>query len=68
MLWEKVAIFLGGLVLGFIFTLALERKRFEVLLNDIEEVTSATVFILDRLLTTLEILVNKNNSEGGGAA
>lgn len=67
-MWEKIITFLCGMALGIvqgmILMAALERRRYEALARDVEEIAAANVFILDRVLDTINTLLCRNN---GGA-
>lgn len=51
--WEEAALFFSGFVLGIISAWAVERRRYEALVKDVEEIAAANVFIVDKLLTVL---------------
>lgn len=67
-MWEKAAILCVGMAIGFvvgmIFMAALERRRYEALARDVEEIAAANVFILDKVLNTIHTLLCNTN---GGA-
>lgn len=66
---EKIAIsaiigMLSGIVLGMLLMAAIERRRYEALARDIEEIAAATVLILDKFFAAVQALLESN----GGAS
>lgn len=58
-----IGIFIIGLLVGIIVTWAYEKRSYEIALKEVAETTAAVVFVLDRILTLLEIM----HIENGGA-
>jgi len=60
--------FIGGIVFGVILTWALERRRYEAIVKDLEEIEGAVLVALDEIINILEVMVkNKSAAQQGGS-
>ncbi len=61
-MWYAVCVFIG-IFLGVVFTWAVERRRYEVMLRDLATLNAAIAEILDAIVVALTKLAQSNGGD-----